>query len=129
MESYRCLARGGRLVLFGVSSAAPGAQAGLLSMLKTLIRIPWCRLHPLRLMNENRAVAGVNLGRMWGEGERLSGWMDEILARLAAGDYAPHVDRVFPFTAAGEAHTYIHERRNVGKVLLAPDPDALEVTA
>jgi NADPH:quinone reductase-like Zn-dependent oxidoreductase len=30
------------------------------------------------------------------------------------------VDRAFPFDEAAAAHRYIHERRNVGKVLLTP---------
>jgi len=39
---------------------------------------------------------------------------------LAEGEIHPTVDRTFPFSAAGAAaaHTYLHERRNFGKVVL-----------
>jgi NADPH:quinone reductase-like Zn-dependent oxidoreductase len=121
MESYRCLARCGRLVLFGFSAAARSPRSGTFAALATLLRVPWCRLHPLRLMNDNRAVAGVNLARMWDEIERLGGWMRELLAGVAAGELAPRVDRVFPLAAADDAQRYLHERRNVGKVLLLPE--------
>jgi NADPH:quinone reductase-like Zn-dependent oxidoreductase len=129
MESYRSLAHCGRLVLFGFAAAASGPRSGTWSVLRTLAQVPWFRLHPLRLMNDNRSIAGVNLGRMWGEGERLRLWMRELLDGLVRGDYAPRVDRVFGLDEAAAAHRYLHERRNVGKVLLAPDPAAVEVPA
>lgn len=127
MESYRSLAKCGRLVLFGFAAAARGPRAGPFAALRTLLRVPWCRLHPLRLMNDNRSVAGVNLGHMWDQRERLDRWMQNLIDGLVRGVLAPRVDRVFPFAAAADAHRYLHERRNIGKVLLAPDPDALEV--
>ncbi|MFO7654472.1 MAG: zinc-binding dehydrogenase [Candidatus Krumholzibacteriia bacterium] len=129
MESYRCLAPCGRLVLFGFASAARTPTSGMLSALRTLAEVPWLRLNPLRLMNENRSVAGVNLGRLWGEGPLLAGWMHRLLALLQAGEIAPRIDRVYPFAAAADAHRRLHERRNVGKVLLAPDPAALAAAA
>jgi NADPH:quinone reductase-like Zn-dependent oxidoreductase len=122
MESYRCLAPCGRLVLFGFAAAATGPRAGKLAAVKTLIQVPWLRLNPLRLMNDNRAGAGVNLGHMWDQGQRLGGWMWELLSGLASGDLAPRVDRVFALERAADAHRYLHERRNIGKVLLATDP-------
>jgi NADPH:quinone reductase-like Zn-dependent oxidoreductase len=30
------------------------------------------------------------------------------------------VDRAFPFDQAGDAHRYLEERRNIGKVVLVP---------
>ena len=38
---------------------------------------------------------------------------------LAALDIA-NVDRSFTFDRAGDAHTYIEERKNIGKVVLVP---------
>jgi NADPH:quinone reductase-like Zn-dependent oxidoreductase len=32
----------------------------------------------------------------------------------------PHVDKTFSFENAGEAHAYIEERKNIGKVVLLP---------
>ena len=117
MESYRALAKGGRLVLHGFASATEGG-GGALGALRTLARVPWLTLNPVRLMNDNKAVAGVNLGRMWDQGDRLEGWMRHLLGLLARGDIAPRLDRVYPAEEAGAAHLRLQQRQNVGKVLL-----------
>ncbi len=120
MESYRSLGKCGRLVLFGFSNAAQGSGSGVLSALGTLARVPWFQLNPIRLMNDNKSVAGVNLGRMWDRRERTAAWMHALLALLTAGKIAPVIDRVLPFDAAGEAHRRLEERLNVGKIVLVP---------
>ncbi len=119
MESYNSLAKTGRLILFGFSSAAVGKSASVFSTLKTLGQVPWLALNPIRLMNDNKLVGGVNLGRMWDRQDEVEAWMAVLLEWLAGGRIAPRVDRVFPFTAAAAAHHYLHDRQNIGKVVLA----------
>ena len=58
-KSYRCLAPLGRLVCFGLSNAAAGLQPTRLRAIASVLRLPW--FHPIRLMNDNKAVIGVNL--------------------------------------------------------------------
>jgi NADPH:quinone reductase-like Zn-dependent oxidoreductase len=120
MESYRSLAKCGRLVLFGFSSAAVGKRSGTLSALRTLAGVPWFRMNPIRLMNDNKSVAGVNLGRMWDQQERTGDWMGELLALLADGRISPVIDTVFEFGEVGQAHRRLEDRLNVGKVILVP---------
>lgn len=117
MESYRALAIGGRLVLHGFASAAEGS-GGTMNALKTLARVPWLTLNPLRLMNDNKAVAGVNLGRIWGRTERLQAWMHQLLEWLRDGSIKPRLDRIYPAEEAGAAQLRLQQRQNVGKVLL-----------
>ena len=123
MESYRSLAKCGRLVLFGFSSAAVGRGSGTWSALRTLAQVPWLRLNPIRLMNDNTSVAGVNLGRMWDQRDRTSRWLGALLELLAAEEIAPRIDRIFAFDEAGVAHDRLEQRLNVGKVLLVPNKD------
>lgn len=78
--------------------------------------------HPLSLMNQNRAVFGVNLGHLWHEVDKLRLWMQRLLQGVAEGWVRPHVDKTFPLAQAGEAQAYIEARRNVGKVVLTPEP-------
>ena len=74
----------------------------------------------MKQMGESKAVSGVDTIRIWEE----KGDLGELLQPLA--DYlndpamAPTVDRAFPFEQAPAAHRMLTERRNVGKVLLAP---------
>ena len=117
MESYRALAKGGRLVLHGFAGAAE-SSGPTLAALKTLAQVPWLSLNPLRLMNDNKAIAGVNLGRMWDQGERLQTWTRQLLAWLQDGRITPRLDRIYPAEEAGAAQLRLQQRQNVGKVLL-----------
>jgi NADPH:quinone reductase-like Zn-dependent oxidoreductase len=118
--SYGCLCPTGRLVIFGMSRGAVGERGSKLDMLKTLLRVPWLTLNPMRLLRDSRAVVGVNLQQIRGRDEDAQRWMSELLGWYEAGALRPHVDRVFPFAEAADAHRYIQERNNLGKVLLAP---------
>lgn len=120
LESYRCLARCGHLVLFGFSGAAVGRRSGTFSALRTLAGVPWLAINPIRLMNDNRSMGGVNLGRMWDEGARTGAWMRALLALLQEGRLAPRIDGVFPFAEAARAHERLESRANFGKILLEP---------
>ena len=116
-KSLDVLAPTGRVVLFGVSEVA---GKGRLGMLRMALGIPWKRMSPIALINANRGVLGVNLGHLWGEGERIAGWARKLLAYYERGEVRPFVDRSFSFAQAAEAHAYIEGRQNRGKVLLVP---------
>lgn len=116
-KSLSVLAPAGRLVMYGVSSASGGGKLGLA---KVALGIPWLQFNPLGLINANRGVLGVNLGHLWGVPETVAGWARVLLGLYEKGEIRPHVDRVFPFAEAAEAHRFLEERRNVGKVLLRP---------
>jgi NADPH:quinone reductase-like Zn-dependent oxidoreductase len=113
---YRLLAPGGRLVCFGASALSTGTTRNLLVALWRVARFP--RFGPLALMNDNKSVAGANLGHLWKDGSVTRPQMDALLRYAGEGRIKPRVDRAFPLAEAAAAHHYIHERRNVGKVVL-----------
>ncbi|HXO20612.1 MAG TPA: medium chain dehydrogenase/reductase family protein [Thermoanaerobaculia bacterium] len=117
-DSYRCLAPLGRLMVFGMSSFAPGRRRRLLAILKGLYGTP--RFHPMSLINRNRGVFGLNIGHLWQQAGLLRTMLDEIVRLTAAGTFDPVVDRAFPLEGAGDAHAYLQERKNFGKVILTP---------
>lgn len=117
---FDCLAPTGRLVMFGISSAATGKKRSWLSYAKTVASIPWFKVNPVSLINQNKALIGVNLGHMWGEREKMREWAMEILKWHAEGKIIPHVDREFSFDDAAKAHHYIQDRKSIGKVILVP---------
>jgi NADPH:quinone reductase-like Zn-dependent oxidoreductase len=65
-------------------------------------------------------VFGVNLGHMWSEIDRMREWGDGLLELSAKGAIRPRVARSFRFDEAPQAHHFIQDRRNIGKVLLVP---------
>lgn len=118
-SSYKALRSTGRLGMFGVSEASATGFTGKLKLLRTALQMPF--FHPVSLMNENRAVFGVNMGHMWHEVDKIRVWMNALIEGIEAGWIRPYVDKTFRFSEAAEAHQYIEDRRNIGKVLLIPD--------
>jgi len=117
-KGYRLLRPAGRLVAYGVANLATGEERSLWRVARAALGTPI--FTPVGLMNDNRSVGGVNMGRLWDEQELLSGELAELVALYRRGAIRPHVDRTFPFAEAAAAHRYIQGRRNVGKVLLVP---------
>jgi NADPH:quinone reductase-like Zn-dependent oxidoreductase len=119
-RGYRCLAPSGRLVMFGLSNAVAGKTRSMLSLLRTLLKTPFFSFPPPRLINDNKALIGVNLGHMWGETELFKSWILQILAWHREGKIHPTVASRFPLAEAAAAHHYIQDRKNIGKVVLVP---------
>ncbi|MGB7102918.1 MAG: medium chain dehydrogenase/reductase family protein [Xanthobacteraceae bacterium] len=119
-KGYRVLAPTGRLGMFGLSAAATGKNRNVLSMLSAVANMPWFQFNPLSLMNANKGVFGVNLGHMWGEIERQRSWADQLWTLWAQGAIKPKIARSFRFNEAPQAHHFIQDRGNIGKVVLVP---------
>ena len=118
-RSYKALRATGRLGMFGISTASEGSNTfSKLRLLKTFIQMPF--FHPSGLLNKNRGVFGVNLGHLWHEPEKASIWTNRLLKGVEEGWINPRVDNVFSYREAGEAHKYIEDRKNIGKVILVP---------
>lgn len=114
----RLLAPLGRLVFYGMSAAMPGGRRSWPRAAMAWLRTP--RFHPLSLIQPGIGVFGVHLLHLHAREEILREHLERILAHVASGELRAVVDRTFPLTRDGaiEAHRYIHERRNLGKVVL-----------
>ncbi len=119
-KGYRLLAPAGRLGAYGLSAAATQKQRSLLTTLGVIARIPWFQFNPLALMGANKGVFGVNLGHMWGEIDRIREWADRLFDLWTQGVVKPKIAQTFQFAEVVQAHHFIQDRRNIGKVLLVP---------
>lgn len=117
-KSYRVLRPTGRLGMFGVSTVLDTGFGGKLRFLKMAAQMPW--FNPISLMNANRSVFGVNVGHLWKEGEKVRAWLEEIMRGANDGWVRPVVARTFPLAEAAQAHEFIENRQNIGKVILIP---------
>jgi NADPH:quinone reductase-like Zn-dependent oxidoreductase len=117
-EGYDLLAPCGRLVAFGLSAAASGTKRNLFHAAAQVLRIK--KWSPMKLMEDNKTVAGTNMGHLFNRIDLLAPQMIALLKMYEAGQIKPHVDRTFKFEEAGAAHQFIHDRKAVGKVLLVP---------
>ncbi len=122
-KDYRLLRPGGRLVMFGLSESSDEKGRNLPAALKSLVKMPlatmpWWR--SLLMINENKGVFGLNLLAWWDREGSLDRLTEPLIADLESGQLEPLVAASFPFEQAGDAHRYIAERRNIGKVVLFP---------
>jgi NADPH:quinone reductase-like Zn-dependent oxidoreductase len=116
-RSFKCLGSTGRLVIYGFSAAVgSGGKRSLGRGLAALLQTP--RFHPLKLMAENVSVIGVNLAKMQLRGALVRSEMADIFRMYGAGQIKPVIGKSFPLADAAAAHSYIHDRKNIGKVVL-----------
>ncbi|MFL5839991.1 MAG: medium chain dehydrogenase/reductase family protein [Thermoleophilaceae bacterium] len=115
-DGYGLLRTGGRLVMTGASSFVSGEKRNLPKAAANLARTP--RFNPIKMASESKAVIGLNLLRLWDSrgsleefSEPLEQWVDQGLLR-------PVVAQAFPLDRIADAHRYMGERKNIGKVVL-----------
>jgi NADPH:quinone reductase-like Zn-dependent oxidoreductase len=123
-KDYRLLRQGGRLIMYGASELQTGSgKRDLVGAVRSLARMPVATMpwwKSMGVINENKGVFGLNMLSWWdreGDVERLT---EPLLEAFGNGDLRPVVAEAFPFDRAPDAHRFIEERRNVGKVVLVP---------
>jgi NADPH:quinone reductase-like Zn-dependent oxidoreductase len=122
-KDYRLLRPGGRLIMYGASEVQTGERRSIPSALRTLAKSPFATMpwwKGLGMMNENKGVFGLNMLAWWdaeGGFERVIG---ALIPDLQQGELKPVVAEAFSFDRAPDAHRFIAERRNIGKVVLTP---------
>jgi NADPH:quinone reductase-like Zn-dependent oxidoreductase len=122
-KDYRLLRSGGRLVMYGLSESTNAGARDLPATLKGLLKMPLATMpwwKSLSMMNENKGVFGLNMLTWWDREGNLDRVTEPLMADLEAGRLEPVVAAAFAFDRAGEAHEFIAQRRNVGKVVLFP---------
>ena len=122
-KDYRLLRPGGRLVMYGISENSNEGRRDLPATLKSLAAMPTATMpwwKSLMVMNENKGVFGLNLLKWWEQEGSVQRLVEPLMADLREGRLEPVVAEPFSFEQAGEAHRFIAERRNVGKVVLFP---------
>lgn len=117
-KGYELLKPAGQLVMFGLANTNTGGKRKLLHVLKVILSVP--RWGGMKLLDENKSVAGVNIGHLWDQKAMITEELDALVALYEQGAIKPHVHRVFPFEEARAAFEEIEHGRNVGKVLMSP---------
>jgi NADPH:quinone reductase-like Zn-dependent oxidoreductase len=122
-KDYRLLRQGGRLIMYGASEVQTGEARSVPTALRTLAKSPFASMpwwKGLGVMNENKGVFGLNMLHWWDAEGSLDRVIEPLLPALKEGRLKPVVAEVFPFDRAADAHRFIAERRNIGKVVLVP---------
>ncbi len=114
----RLLAPLGRLVLYGLSAAMPRQKRDWPRAVRAWLKTP--RIHLASLIQPNLGVFGIHLLHLGAKDVILGPALERIYDRVVDGEMRPILDRAFPLDRDGAvaAHRYLHERRNLGKVVL-----------
>lgn len=122
-KDYKILRPGGRLICYGLSEVQsdegrnlPGLIKGVASM--TTATLPWWK--SMLIMNENKGVFGLNMLHWWEQEGGLGRVIEPLIPLLEDGTLTPVVSEAFAFDEAPAAHRYMHQGKNIGKVVLVP---------
>jgi len=114
-KSFKSLRSGGKLYAFGGSSFVRGPKIFKPTALWRLFRTP--KFSPLGMIGKNKAIFGVHMGTIK-DLDLMRREIETLVKMLNNNQIEPIVDKVFHFTDIVNAHQYIHDRKNKGKVLL-----------
>ena len=115
-KSWSLLGAGGRLVCFGASAVMSGETRSVLGAARALATMPI--FHPVPMMRSSRAVIGLNMLRLWDAKGSFDEFLEPLRSGIETGKLRPVVAEAFPLERGADAHRYLAERRNIGKVVL-----------
>jgi NADPH:quinone reductase-like Zn-dependent oxidoreductase len=115
-KSWSLLRPGGRLVCFGASSVVDGEKRSLRALARMAATTPV--FHPVPMMRQSKAVIGLNMLTLWDSKGSIAEYVEPLRGWVESGALRPVVAEAFPLERGADAHRYMAERRNVGKVVL-----------
>ncbi len=114
-KSWSLLRAGGRLVAFGVSESGGGERREIGKALKMLATSPVFPV--LSMMRDSKSVIGLNMLALQ-DAKGLGDYVQPLTGLMEQGVIDPVVAEAFPIERAADAHRYLSERKNIGKVVL-----------
>src|SRR3954447_19015660 len=114
--SYNLLAPGGRLAMIGAAPFVTGEKRNLPKAAVNFAKVP--RFNPIKMASESRSVIGLNMLRLWDARGSLEDFVEPLEQWIDQGLLRPVVAEAFPLERVADAHRYMGERKNVGKVVL-----------
>jgi NADPH:quinone reductase-like Zn-dependent oxidoreductase len=117
-SGLRLLGPLGKLIAYGSFSYFQETQTGK-PWRSEIHQGKWYSVDIFDLTQENKMIGGFNLATLWKRSfTPLQVWLTAILDLIEVGALTPTLDREFSFEQAAEAHRYLENRRNFGKVVL-----------
>jgi len=115
-KGYSLLSPGGRMVCIGASAVLEGERRNIVHALRTVASMP--RFNVLKMMSQSRAVIGLNMLKVWDAHGQSPEDAAALAGLLQSGAIRPVVAESFPLERGGDAHRFLAERKNIGKVVL-----------
>ncbi|KAF4520342.1 hypothetical protein B566_EDAN004402 [Ephemera danica] len=120
-RGYSLLKSMGKYVLYGTSNVVTGETKSFFSVARSWWQVD--KVSPIKLFDENKTLSGFNLRHLMRQpagAERAHKAMEKVMELWKQGAIKPIVDSVWAFEDVPEAMQTMHDRRNVGKLVLDP---------
>ena len=115
-ESYKSLAPMGKLIVYGNQNLVKGDTKSFFAMFKEFFTMP--KIKPFEMIGNNKAIMGYHLGRLKGAEHKIKYAINGLDKIILKGEVNPIISKIFPFDRTPDAHQYIQDRKNFGKVLI-----------
>ena len=101
-QSLTCLAHGGRMIIYGVSSKALAS------------------LDTFAIISNNYTISGFNVGAYTDKPDIIQAAMGELIGFVLNGQVKLTTNESYPLSSAAEVHARVEARQTSGKVVLRP---------
>ncbi len=119
-QSYRHLATGGKLVVYGFHTMLSKGRGtpNWFKIFKSYLTTP--RFNPLQMTTDNHSVMAFNLSYMFSQAEILQEAVGRLMEWFENGKLVPPTITCFPLEQTAEAHKALESGQTIGKIVLIP---------
>ncbi|XP_055701377.1 synaptic vesicle membrane protein VAT-1 homolog-like [Phlebotomus papatasi] len=120
-RSYTLLKPMGKYILYGSSNVVTGETKSFFSVARSWWQVD--KVSPIKLFDENKSLAGFNLRHLMYQQdgvEYVKNTMTAVFDLWKGGKIKPTIDSTWALEDVAEAMQKMHDRKNIGKLILDP---------
>ncbi|KAI1285203.1 Synaptic vesicle membrane protein VAT-1 -like protein-like [Halotydeus destructor] len=124
-KGFNLLKPMGRYILYGRSKLVAGESKSLFGHAKLWWQVD--KVNPIKLFDDNKTVSGFNLRRLLYQQnghEYVRKLVEQAFVLFGDNKISPVIDSSWAFEDVAEAMQKMHDRKNVGKIVLDPAQEA-----
>lgn len=111
----------GKYILYGSSNVVTGETKSFFSVARSWWQVD--KVSPIKLFDENKSLAGFNLRHLMYQQdgvEYVKNTMTAVFDLWKGGKIKPTIDSTWALEDVAEAMQKMHDRKNIGKLILDP---------
>ncbi|KAL1497566.1 hypothetical protein ABEB36_008504 [Hypothenemus hampei] len=120
-KGYNILKPMGKYILYGTANVVTGETKGFFSTARCWWQVD--KVSPLKLFDENKTLAGFNLRHLLYH-QNGAAYINKIILKVFQlyqdGKVKPQLDSVWALEDVADAMQKMHDRKNIGKLVLDP---------
>ncbi|XP_069675674.1 synaptic vesicle membrane protein VAT-1 homolog-like [Periplaneta americana] len=121
-RGYSLLKPMGKYILYGSSNVVTGETKSFFSVARSWWQVD--KVSPIKLFDENKTLSGLNLRHLLFQqsgAPYAKGVMESVFSLWKEGKIKPVVDSTWALEDVPEAMQKMHDRKNIGKIVLDPE--------